>query len=80
MWLANVYALLGIVYFASLPFFWAWMFYHKIKCRKAENCCNRKCTYWHYCEHNYVEQKKDEIELRVQLLLHNLGLTEEEIS
>ena len=34
---------------------------------------------WQYCEHNYVERKKDELELRKQIPLHSLGLTEEEL-
>ena len=68
-----------VAYFVSIPFIWLWVFYHKIKCRKIEECSNRKCKYWQYYEHNYVERKKDELELRKQMLLHSLGLTEEEL-
>ena len=77
--IANVFGWLVMLYFASIPFIWAWVFYHKIKCRKMEKCSNRKCKFWQYCGHNYVERKKDEIELRKQILLHRLGLTEEEL-
>ena len=72
--IADCLGLLIIVYFVSIPFIWAWVFYHKIKCRKKAECSNRKCKYWQYCEHNYVERKKDELELRKQMLLHSLGL------
>lgn len=78
VFVANVFGWLAMIYFASIPFIWLWVFYHKIKCRKMEDCCNRKCKYWHYCKHNYVERKKDEIMLRKQILLHKLGLTEKE--
>jgi 3-phosphoglycerate kinase len=54
------------------------VFYYKIKCRKIEGCCNRKCKYWQYCSHNHVERKKDEIEMRKKILLHNLRMTKEE--
>ena len=77
--IAEFFGWVIIAYFVSIPFIWAWVFYHKIKCRKIEECSNRKCKYWQYCEHNYVERKKDEIELRKQMLLHRLGLTEEEL-
>lgn len=77
--IADFFGWLMIAYFASIPFIWIWVFYHKIKCRKTEDCSNRKCKYWQYCEHNYVERKKDELELRKQMLLHSLGLTEEEL-
>ena len=77
--ISNCIGVLVIVYFVSIPFMWAWVFYHKIKCRKKEDCSNRKCKYWEYCEHNYVERKKELLELRKQMLLHNLGLTEEEL-
>lgn len=75
--IANFFGWLTVAYFVSIPFIWIWVFYHKIKCRKIENCSDRKCKYWEYCNHNYVERKKDEIELRKQMLLHSLGLTEE---
>lgn len=68
-----------IAYFVSIPFIWIWVFYHKIKCWKIEKCSNRQCKYWQYCEHNYVERKKEELELRKQMLLHSLGLMEEEL-
>ena len=68
---------LVITNFVSFPLIWAWVFYHTIKCWKIEECSNRKCKYWQYCEHNYVERKKDEIELRKQILLHNLGFMED---
>ena len=71
----NFLGWLVIVYFASIPFIWVWVFYHKIKCRKIKKCNNRN-KYWQYCEHNYMERKKDELELRKQILLHSLGLTE----
>lgn len=77
--IANFFGLLVIVYLVSLPFIWVWVFYHKIKCRKKEECSNRKCKYWQYCEYNYVERKKEELEYRKQALLRNLGLTEEEL-
>ena len=77
--IAEFFGWVMIVYFVSIPFIWAWVFYHKIKCRKIEECSNRKCKYWQYCEHNYVERKKDEFELRKQMLLHNLGLKEEDL-
>lgn len=66
-----------MAYFVSIPFIWLWVLYHKIKCRKMEECSNRKCKYWQYCDHNYIERKKDELKLRKQMLLHSLGLTEE---
>ena len=75
--IAEFFGWVIIAYFVSILFIWAWVFYHKIKCRKIEECSNRKCKYWQYCEHNYVERKKDEFELRKQSLLHSLGLTEE---
>ena len=68
---------LVITNFVLIPVIWAWVFYHTIKCWKKEECSNRKCKYWQHCEHNYVERKKDEIELRKQILLHNLGFTED---
>lgn len=77
--ISNFFGWLVAVHLVSLPVVWAWVFYHKIKCRKKEECSNRKCKYWQYCQHNYVERKKDEIELRKQMLLHSLGLTEEEL-
>lgn len=77
--IANVFGGLAVAYFVSIPFIWIWVFYYKIKCRKIEGCSNRKCKYWQYCEHNYLEHKKDELELRKQMLLHSLGLTEEEL-
>lgn len=77
--IADFFGWLIVAYFVSIPFMWLWVFYHKIKCRKKEECSNRKCKYWQYCEHNYVERKKDELELRKQMLLHSLGLTEEEL-
>lgn len=76
--IANLFGWLVIICFVSIPFIWAWVFYHKIKCRKIEECSNRNCKYWQFCEHNYVERKKDELELRKQMLLHSLGLPEEE--
>ena len=78
--ISNCIGVLVIVYFVSIPFMWAWVFYHKIKCRKKEECSNRKCKYWHFCEHNYRERKKDELELIKQMLSHSLGLTEEELN
>ena len=77
--IAGFFGWLMETYFASIPFIWVWVFYYKIKCRKMEECSNRKCKYWEYCEHNYVERKKDELELRKQMLLHSLGITEEEL-
>lgn len=77
--IANFFGWLAMAYFASIPFIWMWVFYHKIKCRKINKCSNRKCKYWQYCRHNYVERKKDELELRRQILLHRLGLEEEEL-
>lgn len=76
--ISNLFGWLVIIYFVSIPFIWAWVFYHKIKCRKIEECSNRNCKYWQFCGHNYVERKKDELELRKQMLLHSLGLPEEE--
>lgn len=77
--IANLFGWLTVAYFVSIPFIWVWVFYYKIKCRKVEKCSSRKCNYWQYCNHNYVERKKDEIELRKQMLLHSLGLTEEKL-
>lgn len=77
--IANFFGLLVVASFLSIPFIWIWVFYHKIKCRNIEDCCNRKCKYWQYCNHNYVERKKDELELRKALLLHKLRLTEENL-
>ncbi len=77
--IANLFGWFAVAYFVSIPFIWAWVFYHKIKCRKVEKCNNRKCKYWHYCNHSYVERKKDEIKLRKQILFHSLGLTEEKL-
>ena len=76
--ISNFMGLLVTVYLVSLPFVWAWVFYHRINCRKKEECSNRKCKFWLYCEHNRAERKKDEIEYRKQALIHNLGLTEED--
>ena len=67
----NFFGCLIFAHFVSIPFIWAWVFYHKIKCRKIEGCNNRECKYWKYCEHNYAERKKDEIALRKRMLLHN---------
>lgn len=66
--ITNFFEWLIIAYFVSIPFIWLWVFYHKIKCRKIEECSNRKCKYWKYCKHNYAERKKDELELRKQML------------
>ena len=52
--ISNCIGVLVIVYFVSIPFMWAWVFYHKIKCRKKEDCRHRKFNYWEYCEHNYL--------------------------
>lgn len=78
-YIANVFGWLVVAYFVSMPFIWIWVFYHKIKCRKMKECKNRKCKYWQYCEYNYVERKKDELELRKQMLLYSLGLRKEEL-
>ena len=75
--IADFFRWLIVACFVSIPFIWLWVFYHKIKCRKMEECSNRKCKYWQYCDHNYIERKKDELELRKQMLLRSLGLTEE---
>lgn len=75
--IAVFFGWLIMAYFVSIPFIWLWVFYHKTKCRKMEECSNRKCKYWQYCDHNYIERKKYELELRKQMLLHSLGLTEE---
>lgn len=45
-----------------------------------KKCSNRKCKYWQYCGHNYAERKKDELELRKQMLLHSLELTKEKLN
>ena len=74
--IADCFRLLIMGYYVSIPFIWTWVFYHKNKCRKKEECSNRKCKYWQYCRHNYVERKKDELELRKQMLLYSLGFTE----
>lgn len=76
--IADVFSWLAVAYFVSIPFIWTGVIYHKIKCRKIEGCCNRKCKYWQYCSHNHVERKKDEIEMRKKILLHNLRMTKEE--
>lgn len=78
--ITNFFGWLIIAYYVSIPFIWLWVFYHKIKCQKIEECSNRKCKYWHLCEHNYKERKKHELELIKQMLSHSLGLTEEEIN
>ena len=70
---------LAVACFASIPFIWIGIFYYKIRCRKVEGCSNRKCKYWQYCKHNYVERKKDELESRRQMLLYSLRLMEEEL-
>ena len=75
--IADFFGWLIAAYFVLFPFIWLWVFYHKIKCRKMEECSNRKCKYWQYCDHNYIERKKEELALRKQMLLHSLGLTEE---
>lgn len=77
--ITNVFWWLVVAYFVSIPFIWIWVFYHKIKCRKIEGCSNRKCKYWQYCEHNYLEREKDELELRKQILLHSLRLKEKDL-
>lgn len=77
--IGNIFMLLGVAFFVSIPFIWIWVFYHKIKCRKAENCANRKCKYWGWCKHNEVERRKDEFELRKQALAYNLGISVEDL-
>ena len=77
--ISNCIGMIIIVYFASIPFMWAWVFYYKIKCWKKEECSNRKCKYWEHCKHSYMERKKDQLEFIRQMLLHRFGLTEEEL-
>ena len=77
--IGDIFGLLVVASFVWIPFFWVWAFYHKIKCRKVEDCKNRKCRYWSWCNHNYAERKKEELELRKQMLMRNLGLTEEDL-
>lgn len=66
------------IFIMSLPIMWAWVLYHKIKCRKAGSCTNRKCTYWSLCIHNREERKKDDLEFRKQNLMWQHGLSEDD--
>ena len=75
--LGTVMSWLIVAFFIWMLVTWIWVFYHKIKCRKVENCTNRKCRYWQWCNHNYIERKKDEIEWRKQLLIAHFGMPEE---
>lgn len=75
----SIGALLIVAFFVSIPVFWIWAFYHAIKCRKVENCKNRKCRYWEWCEHNRIERKKDEIELRKKMLMRSMGILEDDL-
>ena len=76
--IANLMSWLIVIFILSIPITWVWVFYHKIKCRNAQSCANRKCKFWGLCIHNYAERKKDEIELRRKMLLYGLGLPEED--
>lgn len=66
------------IFIVSLPIMWAWVLYHKIKCRKIDSCTNRKCKYWSLCTHNREERKKDDLEFRKQNLMRQRGLSEDE--
>ncbi len=68
-----------IVYVASIPIIWLWVFYHKVKCRKVDSCVNRKCKFWQWCSHNKEERKKDELEYRRQWLMRRYGLSENDL-
>lgn len=55
-----------IIAFASMPFVWIWIIYHKIKCWRVEKCPNRKCTFWKFCYHTMGDRLREhwEEELR----------------
>ncbi len=76
--LGNVMLWVMAIYFAAIIITWVWVFYHKIKCWKQHSCTDRKCRYWSWCNHNYAERKKDELEQRKQFLYSSLGLQEDE--
>lgn len=78
--LENIFLWLLVVFFVSMLVVWVWVLYYKIKCRKVDSCADRKCKYWEWCNHNYAERKKDEIELRKQNLMRRYGLTEDDLN
>ena len=69
--LEDIFSCLLVIFIASIPIAYLWVLYYKIKCRKVDSCADRKCKYWEWCSHNYVERKKDEIELRKQNLMRS---------
>ena len=77
--LENMFSWLLVVFIVPMPIAWAWVLYYKIKCRKVDSCADRKCKYWNWCNHNYGERKKDEIELRKQNLMRRHGLIEDDL-
>ncbi len=74
--LEDIFSCLLVVFIASIPIAYVWVLYYRIKCWKVDLCTNRKCKYWEWCNHNYVERKKDEIELRKQNLIRSYRSTE----
>lgn len=77
--LEYFFSRLLVIFTASYPIIWLWVLYHKIKCRKADSCTNRKCKFWSLCTHNEEERKKDEMEERKQNLMRHLGLSEDDL-
>ncbi len=69
-----------VVFILFIPVVQVWEIYHKIKCRKVQSCTNRKCKYWIWCSHNDIEREKDELELRKQVMMDKLGLTEDDLN
>lgn len=78
--LKNIFSCFLAVFIMSIPTAWMWVLYYKIKCRKVDSCADRKCKYWNWCNHNYEERKKDEIELRKQNLMRKHGLMEDDLN
>lgn len=71
--IGNIFAALMMLTIALIPVMWIWVGYHVIKCHKADNCANRKCTYWKFCNHNAHERKKDEFLWRIEMMEASTG-------
>lgn len=76
----DIFSWLLVVFIVSMPIAWLWVLYYKFKCWKVDSCADRKCKYWDWCNHNYEERKKDEIELRKQNLMRRYGLIEDDLN
>ena len=77
--LENIFSWFLVVFFVLMLVEWVWVLYYKFKCRKVDSCADRKCKYWEWCNHNYAERKKEEIELRKQNLMRRYELTEDDL-